>query len=63
MNTDLKDLALTIMCGRCEARPGEPCRSVGGHKAPTPHTVRVDAIYAAYAAGYEDGRQTEKPAT
>ena len=33
---------LRVICDYCGAKPGEPCRSKGGHQA-KPHTPRQDA--------------------
>lgn len=55
MNTieqKLEALAMKEMCGRCEARPDERCRTVNGHPTGM-HNARMDPIRLAYALGQE----------
>lgn len=54
-HTTLHELGRTIMCARCEARPGEPCITIGGKAAKLNHAARMDALYTVYGQGYSDG--------
>lgn len=44
----------TLICPRCEARPGDGCESLSGAKAKT-HTSRYQPLLDAYEAGRRAG--------
>lgn len=47
--------AQEIPCARCEALPGQPCRTINGRKATQPHASRWEPLATAYGTGYADG--------
>jgi hypothetical protein len=49
------DLSLTVMCARCEARPGDDCRTITGRKASIPHSARQSVVHEAFAVGFIEG--------
>lgn len=47
----------STMCPRCEARPGEPCRTVSGKPVGKyDHSPRVAPLLEAWRNGYRAGR-------
>ncbi len=58
MRTSIDQLAVDgIMCGRCEARPGDACITVNGHRSKTVHSARTNGLYASWRVGYSEGAQ------
>lgn len=49
--------ALNLSCPRCEALPGEPCKTITGHKADGPHASRWEPLATAYGRGYTDAKE------
>lgn len=45
----------SLVCPRCEALPGSPCRTISGGRASNVHTSRMRPLNEAWRDGYAAG--------
>ena len=53
---------LSVRCPKCEAEPGDRCRSSSGKRLHDAHTLRKAVVYPSYQKNYAGGtRGKPKP--